>query len=57
MKQQISEIVAAQREFFLSGETRGFQFRKQQLKTLKSALKEYEKPLCDALWKDLHKSY
>ncbi len=57
MKQQISEIVAAQREFFLSGETRSFQFRKQQLKTLKSALKEYEKPLCDALWKDLHKSY
>lgn len=56
MKQQISNIVTAQREFFVSGETRGFQFRKQQLKTLKSALKEYEKPLCEALWKDLHKS-
>lgn len=57
MKQQISNIVTAQREFFLSGETRNYEFRKQQLKMLKSALKEYEKPLCEALWKDLHKSY
>lgn len=57
MKQHISNIVVAQREFFSSGETRSYQFRKEQLKTLQRALKEYEKPLCDALWKDLHKSY
>lgn len=57
MKQHISNIIVAQREFFSSGETRSYQFRKEQLKTLQRALKEYEKPLCDALWKDLHKSY
>ena len=57
MKQHISNIVVAQREFFSLGETRSYQFRKEQLKTLQRALKEYEKPLCDALWKDLHKSY
>ena len=54
--QDINEIVASQREFFASNATLSFKFRKEQLKKLNDALKEWEKPLCDALWKDLHKS-
>ena len=54
--QDIKEIVASQREFFASNATLSFKFRKEQLKKLNDALKEWEKPLCDALWKDLHKS-
>ena len=56
MEQKISTILTAQRNFFSSGETRDYQFRRKQLKTLQVALKKYEKPLCDALWNDLHKS-
>ena len=56
MEQKISTILTAQRNFFSSGETRDYQFRRKQLKTLQMALKKYEKPLCDALWNDLHKS-
>lgn len=54
---EIKEIIAAQRTFFASNATLERKFRKEQLKKLLKALKEWEKPLCDALWKDLHKSY
>lgn len=54
--QDIKEIIDAQREFFASNTTLSFKFRKEQLKKLGNALKEWEKPLCDALWNDLHKS-
>ena len=53
----IKDIVVAQREFFASYKTLEYRFRKEQLKKLHKALKEWEKPLCDALWQDLHKSY
>ena len=52
----IERIIVAQREFFASNATLDRKFRKEQLKKLQRALKEWEKPLCDALWKDLHKS-
>ncbi len=52
----IESIIAAQRAFFASGTTLHKSFRKEQLKRLKNALKEWEEPLCEALWKDLHKS-
>lgn len=52
----IERIIAVQRDFFASNATLDRKFRKEQLKKLQRALKEWEKPLCDALWKDLHKS-
>ncbi len=54
--ERIKKVIEAQREFFASGATLSYEFRREQLKKLQSALKEWEKPLCDALWKDLHKS-
>ena len=53
---EIEKIVAAQRTYFSSGATLERKFRKEQLRKLQHALKEWEKPLCDALWQDLHKS-
>lgn len=54
--QDINGIISVQREFFASNATLDIKFRKEQLKKLQNALKEWEKPLCEALWKDLHKS-
>lgn len=54
--EEIKNIVEVQREYFASGATLSYKFRKEQLKKLQKALKEWEKPLCDALWSDLHKS-
>ena len=53
---EIKSIVAAQREYFATNETLTYKFRKEQLKRLQAALTKWEKPLCDALWSDLHKS-
>ena len=55
-KQRIDEIVEAQKRYFASGATLEYEFRREQLQRLKKALKEWHKPLCDALWQDLHKS-
>ena len=52
----INDIIVAQRDFFAGNSTLSLKFRKEQLKKLRDALKIWEKPLCDALWKDLHKS-
>ena len=53
---EIKSIVAAQREYFATNATLEYKFRKLQLKKLHAALLKWEKPLCDALWSDLHKS-
>lgn len=53
---EIGQIIDAQREFFASNATLNIKFRKEQLKKLRDALGKWEKPLCEALWKDLHKS-
>ena len=53
---EIKGIVAAQREYFATNATLGYNFRKEQLRKLQAALLKWEKPLCDALWSDLHKS-
>ena len=57
---QLSEFVGAkveaQREYFRSGATLPYKFRIEQLKRLAEALDEWEAPLCEAVWKDLHKS-
>ncbi|MBR2608008.1 MAG: aldehyde dehydrogenase [Bacteroidaceae bacterium] len=53
---RIKQTVEAQRDFFASGATLPYEFRHKQLKILQEALKKWEKPLCAALWNDLHKS-
>ena len=52
----IISLVKAQREFFRSGVTLDIDYRCKQLKLLLAAMKQWEKPLCEALWLDLHKS-
>ena len=58
---QLSEFIGAkveaQRSYFNSGATLSREFRVRQLHKLGEALAVWEKPLCEALWKDLHKSY
>ena len=55
--EKIEAIVLAQRKFYATGATRDIRWRKRQLQSLRAALKKWEKPLCDALWTDLHKSF
>ena len=55
--ERIIEIVSAQKELFRTGKTLDIQYRLTALRALKAALKKWEKPLVDALWADLHKSY
>ena len=54
--QRIEAIVRAQREFFLTGMSRKYDFRREQLQRLQRAMKQWARPLFDALWQDLHKS-
>ena len=54
--ERIVAIVEAQRDFFRSGATLSYEFRKRQLQRLQKALQKWAKPLCEALWIDLHKS-
>ena len=54
---RIDAILAQQRQFFHEGKTKSVAYRIASLKRLKSALEKWEKPLADALWTDLHKSY
>ncbi|MGM9837585.1 MAG: aldehyde dehydrogenase [Paludibacteraceae bacterium] len=57
MQETIKRIKEAQRAFYLSGATRDIAFRKEMLHKLQAAIRKYEKPITDALWTDLHKSY
>lgn len=56
-EERISAIYLAQQHAFRAGETLSLKSRRENLKALKAALKKWEKPLCEALWTDLHKSY
>ena len=53
----IAKVIEAQRHYFRSGVTLDISFRKQMLQHLLDALRKWEKPLAEALWHDLHKSY
>lgn len=53
----IDSIITSQRAFFRSGVTLDINFRRNMLKKLQSAMNKWEKPLAEALWTDLHKSY
>lgn len=55
--EQIDILVEAQRRFFRMGATYELKFRRRMLKSLLFALEKWEKPLAEALWTDLHKSY
>lgn len=55
--ERIDEIVSAHQRSFRSGATLDVRRRKANLLALRTALKKWEKPLADALWADLHKSY
>lgn len=57
MHATITRIHDTQRAYFQSGKTLDLRFRKDMLRALQGAIKQYEKPLTDALWQDLHKSY
>ena len=57
MNEQINHTVTAQREYFRTGATLDICFRRRMLKKLQSAIVKWEKPLTEALWADLHKSY
>ena len=53
---RIRELSELQRQYYASGATRDLRFRKEMLRKLLSAIKQWEKPLYEALWTDLHKS-
>lgn len=55
--ERIDAIVSAHKRSFHSGATLDLRRRKANLLALRTALKKWEKPLADALWADLHKSY
>lgn len=54
---RIGEICAKQESYFRSGATLDVRTRKANLVAFEKAVLKWEKPLCEALWKDLHKSY
>ena len=51
----IAEIYKAQQDFFASGVTLSYEFRKKQLQLLKKAIKKHEERILEALYADLHK--
>ena len=55
--ERIKALVAAQKEYFRSGATLDISFRKEMLHRLQKAMHEWEQPLAEALYADLHKSY
>ena len=55
--ERIREIREKQEKYFRSGATLDASTRKASLKAFERAVLKWEKPLCDALRADLHKSY
>lgn len=55
-KEDIAALVHNTSAFFASQATKSYQFRKEQLQKLETALVRYEQRLGDALYKDLHKA-
>jgi aldehyde dehydrogenase (NAD+) len=54
---QVSGLLQKQRDYFATFATRNIKFRLENLKKFKTAVLKFEKPLAEALWTDLHKSY
>lgn len=55
--ERIKEIRERQERFFRSGATLDVKWRLERLRAFEAAVRKWEKPLCEALWMDLHKSY
>lgn len=55
-REEIKEIAAKQREYFLSGATLEISFRIRALKRLRQAIEDNEEAIHEAIWKDLGKS-
>ena len=55
--EDITPLVAMQRNYFRSHATLSLDFRREMLQRLKTNILRFEKELCDALYLDLHKSY
>ena len=55
--ERIISIADAQKAYFKTGKTLDVKFRMNMLDKFANALDKWEGRLCDALWKDLHKSY
>ena len=55
--ERINDIILKQRAFFKSGRTKDVCFRKEMLRAFEKGLRKWEKPICEALWQDLHKCY
>lgn len=52
----IENLIKKQREYFLSGQTKDVDFRKDQLQKLLTSIRLYERELIDAFHQDLNKS-
>lgn len=52
----ITQAFSNQKAFFNSQKTKSLEFRLEQLKKLKHAIKKFQPKIKDALWADLHKS-
>ena len=57
MQNYITTTLQKQRAYFQAGHTLPLSMRKDLLRQLSDAMHQYEKPLVEALWTDLHKSY
>ena len=55
--EKLSAVRRSQEEAFLAGETLDLSRRLESLKALEFAIHKWEKPIAEALWNDLHKSY
>ncbi len=53
----IESLVQSQRKLFATHKTKNLEFRINNLKKLRTAIRKYDKKIADALWSDLHKSY
>jgi aldehyde dehydrogenase (NAD+) len=56
IQEEIKQNLIEHRNYFFTHETKVVDFRIEQLKKLKRAIRKYENNLYDALWKDLRKS-
>jgi aldehyde dehydrogenase (NAD+) len=52
---EIIEIFNKQKQFYSTGKTKPIQYRKNQLLSLRGAIKDNEKTILDALYDDLRK--
>ncbi len=55
--ENIKKTIISQKKYFTTGETLTYHYRLDKLRKLNSALYTYEKPIFDALKKDLGKTY